>query len=954
MRPILLALAAALILRAQAQTYGEWVNPFVGTDGHGHTFPGACLPFGMVQLSPDTRIDGSWDGCSGYHYTDTLIYGFSHTHLSGTGVSDYGDMHFMPLTTQPDLSAPQYAQAFKHQNEQASPGWYQVKFNNGIEVQLTASLRCGIQQIHFPEGPQYLVINLHHRDKLLKGHLSLSDSNALHITRISTAWAKEQHLYAYTTFSYPFKATFNADSTKLSLQFNMPKGQALVIRTGISLVDEVGAKHNLHAEAHKGSFGFWKQKAAESWESELQKIQIETDSESDRRVFYTALYHCMIHPNLAQDVDGRYRGLDNKTHTATQHTHYTVFSLWDTFRAAHPLFTLIDQKRSLDFVNTFLKMYEQGKRLPVWELAANETDCMIGYHAVSVLADAITKNIGQFNYQLAIKAMKHSAELKHFGLNSYQQNKQIGIEDEHESVSKTLEYAYDDWCISQAMLFTHHAEYPIYQQRAQYWKNVFDPGSGFFRPKAAGAWLKPFDPYEVNNHYTEGNAWQYSLFVPHQLPDLAQMHGGYQALEAHLNKLFTTTTQTTGREQADITGLIGQYAHGNEPSHHMAWVYQHLRNSQKAQYYLNQILTQFYTPQPDGLIGNEDCGQMSAWYVLSALGLYQIAPGLPQFSLLAPHVSKARIQLENGKAIQISKSGSGIYPFGLTLNGQIQSSLPDLSYSVLMQGAQWHFQTTNLGHSNLLQNRPDTLTVPQPITINPIFEAEAEVFEKETYIGLSSPQKGFIIKYTTNGQSPLKHGKTYSKPLRIRKTTQIQAVAFNPTTKQGSAVVSASYTRLPQNLKATLISPSHPQYAATGAQTLIDGLNGAVEWRKGRWLGFYGQDFKTQLEFNTPQTILNIQISCLQDSRSWILMPTHLWAEASHDGEHFEPIGSIHIERDPLNENPYTEHFNLPILNTQKWKYLRVFAQNFGKLPPGHLSHGQNAYIFIDEIRINP
>ena len=629
------------------KTPADYVNPFVGTGGHGHTFPGATLPFGMVQLSPDTRIDGSWDGCSGYHYSDSVVYGFSHTHLSGTGVSDYGDILLMPQTGKPSFNNKEYSSKFSHQNETASAGFYSVKMDNGISVELTATKRVGFHKYTFPKGKASVVLDLTHRDELTEGKIDIINDSTVAVKRISKAWATNQHAYAYIVFSKSFQHEFNIDSTKILFHFD-ELNESLLTKVGLSFVSEKGAKNNLETELPHWDFERTKQDATAAWNKELSKIEVKDKDEEKLHTFYTALYHVMIHPNIATDVDGNYRGMDHQIHQAKDFDYYTVFSLWDTFRATHPLFTIIDKERTRDFIQSFLAMYQQGGRLPVWELCSNETDCMIGYHSVSVMADALAKGIDAFDIELAFEAMKKSATWNHLGLPEYEKHGFLSIDDEHESVSKTLEYAYDDWCIAQvAQYLGKESDYQTYMYRSNAWRNLLDPETNLMRPRKNGGWLSPFKPSEVNNHFTEANAWQYSFFVPQNINGMIAAMGGTEEFEKKLDELFSTSNQTTGRTQVDITGLIGQYAHGNEPSHHMAYLYNYVGKPEKTKQRVHQILSEFYTTQPDGLIGNEDCGQMSAWYVMSAMGLYSVTPGSAEYTLTEPFLDDFTVHLES-------------------------------------------------------------------------------------------------------------------------------------------------------------------------------------------------------------------------------------------------------------------------------------------------------------------
>ena len=640
------------------QNYQQYVNPFIGTGGHGHTYPGATVPFGMVQLSPDTRIDGSWDGCSGYHYSDAIIYGFSHTHLNGTGVSDYGDIMLMPTMGEPSFDNKIYSSTFSHSNEKASAGFYSVKLDkHNIDVRLTASTRVGFHEYIFnKDGLANIILDLNHRDKLLEGRVRIIDDKTIEVLRRSEAWARDQYVFARIEFSQKMKVSrinkSNAEKLEISaISFSkqVKKGEKILVKVSLSPTSYDGAKLNM-SEIKGWDFNKVKQNAEQLWDKQLAKIEV-TETDKDKlAIFYTALYHTMVQPNIAQDIDGKYRGRDNQIHQAEGFDYYSVFSLWDTFRAAHPLYTLIEKKRTSNFINTFLKQYEQAGRLPVWELASNETDCMIGYHSVSVMADAMAKGITGFDYEKAFEAAKHSAMLDHLGLDAYKKNGFISMDDEHESVSKTLEYAYDDWCIAQmAMILNKKEEYDYFMKRSQSWKNVFDWNTGFMRPKKNGGWDKPFDPKEINNNFTEGNSWHYSFFVPQDIFGMIEAYGGNEKFEAKLDEMFNSESKTTGREQVDVTGLIGQYAHGNEPSHHMAYLYNYVGKPEKTSEKVHYILDNFYKNSPDGLIGNEDCGQMSAWYVLSSMGIYDVTPGSGEWAGVKPYFDAVMIDLKDGK-----------------------------------------------------------------------------------------------------------------------------------------------------------------------------------------------------------------------------------------------------------------------------------------------------------------
>ncbi|MFN8323879.1 MAG: GH92 family glycosyl hydrolase [Chitinophagales bacterium] len=684
---LLLALQANSFLFGQ-KDFAGYVDPFIGTGGHGHTFPGPTLPFGMVQLSPDTRLKG-WDGCSGYHYSDTRIYGFSHTHLSGTGCSDYGDVLLMPTTGKPAFSNRKYSSPFKKENEKASAGYYSVYLDKPkVKVELTASTRTGLHKYTFPQSTSAnVILDLTHRDFAKEGEINITGSNEISGKRVSKAWADNQIVYFVIQFSKPFNkwgiakadainegATHDTGSLlKAYVSFETTEGEVIYAKVGISAVSVEGARKNLMAEQPAFDFDKTVTDAKAAWNKELSKIEAESKDETILRTFYTALYHAMTPPNTYSDVDGKFRGRDFQVHEANGFDYYTVFSLWDTYRALHPLLTIIDQKRTSAFINTFITQFEQGGRLPVWELSSCETWCMIGYHAIPVIAEACLKGVTGFDMNKAFEAMKFSAMEDKNGLKGYKTNGYIKFMEDGQSVSRTLEYAYDDWCIAMvAKKLGRQQDYDYFLKRAQNYKNLFDSTTGFMRPRQE-SFLTPFDPYKVDHNYTEGNAWQYSFYVPQDLSGQMQLLGGKEKLAAFLDTLFTTSSKLTGHKQPDITGMIGQYVHGNEPSHQIAYEYDYAGQPWKTQSMVRRIMKEMYHDKPDGLAGNEDCGQMSAWYIFSALGFYPVCPGSDQYALGSPLLDKATIHLENGKSLTITAENNGsenVYIRSSRLNGK--------------------------------------------------------------------------------------------------------------------------------------------------------------------------------------------------------------------------------------------------------------------------------------------
>ncbi|HRF81759.1 MAG TPA: GH92 family glycosyl hydrolase, partial [Flavobacteriales bacterium] len=513
------------------------VNPFIGTGGHGHTFPGACVPNGLVQLSPDTRPDGymDWDGCGGYHYSDSVIYGFSHTHLSGTGVADLCDVLLMPMSGAASFDPSVYRSSFQHKNEEAHAGYYRVWLDEEKTLaEVTATAHCGVHRYTMPaDKEQFLVLDLNHRDKLL-GHSIRKEGLEIVGERRSGSWARDQRLFFCIRIGRSggpvgIGLELNADSTRGSINVKREDTSAIIVKVGISAVSIEGARKNLDAEVPHWDFDKVRGEAEAAWNTKLNKIQVEGGTREQQRIFYTALYHSYVAPYIFNDVDGQYRGMDGEVHYA-DHNVYTVFSLWDTFRGLHPLMTILEPDMTSDWIKTFLLHYQQGGRLPVWELWGNETDCMIGYHSVSVIADAYMKGIRGFDERLALKAMMEGARLDHFGLKAYQERGFMSSEDGAESVSRTLEYAYDDACIAAFAARLERIggddQQLDFRTRSASWRHLFDRSSGFFRARRNGGLAPGFDPYEVNFNFTEANAWQYSLFVPQDIDGLVAAHGG--------------------------------------------------------------------------------------------------------------------------------------------------------------------------------------------------------------------------------------------------------------------------------------------------------------------------------------------------------------------------------------------------------------------------------------------
>lgn len=941
----------------------SYVNPFIGTGGHGHTYPGATLPFGMMQLSPDTRLEG-WDGCSGYHYSDSYIYGFSHTHLSGTGVSDYGDVLLMPTNevvfNNGSNGQAGYRAHFSHDKEEASPGYYKVHLDSTeIDVELTVSKRSGIHKYKFPKDSKKIVIlDLEHRDKLLSSEIKKINAYEIGGHRHSEAWAKDQRLYFHIKFSHPMIAEMGAEyplpyKKMAAFQFDNPENEPLIVKVGISAVDAEGAKRNLEEEIGDKTFEEVKAQAEQIWEEQLEKIVIESPNEDYKTNFYTALYHSMLAPNLYQDVDGRYRGMDLEIHKTDEFDYYTVFSLWDTYRAAHPLYTIIEQERTNDFINTMLSKYDEGGIIPIWDLSANYTGCMIGYHGIPVIADAYLKGIRDYDAEKALEAMMHSATRDHLGLESYRKFGFIPVEEESESVSKTLEYAYDDWTIARmAQAMNKDDVYKTYSERAQYYKNVYDPQSNFMRGRFRNTWFGPFDPFEVNFNYTEANAWQYSLYAPQDINGLIELMGGKDEFRRHLNDLFSAKSETSGRDQADITGLIGQYAHGNEPSHHMAYLYNYVNKPFMTQEKIHKILTELYTNSPDGISGNEDCGQMSAWYVFSSLGFYPVTPGSNEYVIGGPLFPKATINLESGKdftvvAQMISEQNKFIKT--ATLNGQLLNRT-FITHDEIMAGGTLKFEMTSTPSDwGSGDNAIPTSEIAEHLITPAPFISEGNVaFKTATTISLDNVYSDAEIFYSLNDSEY----QLYEDTLEISEATLLKTYALRNDVK--SAVMETQFYKIDPNISISLETDYANQYNAGGNDALIDGIRGSKDFRTGAWQGYQDTDVIAVLDLGSVKPFDTVTVNFLQDQRSWIFFPTEVECYVSDNPNRYYknlPPQKIDTETPSEESEIKSIQFNM---NGYSARYIKIKAKNLGDLPEWHLGHAYNgkAWIFVDEIEV--
>ena len=698
--------------------YISLVDPLIGTGGHGHVFVGASVPHGMVQLGPNNLSKG-WDWCSGYHDSDSTIIGFAHTHLSGTGIADLGDIIFMPLwgtdTNAPMLSAQDYVSGFDKKEQKVSPGYYSVYLRKyGIKAELTASERVGFHRYTYPDSTEaQLIIDLDGSAQSLMMRKGTLDAGLIVLNdtmvsgyRHSDEWATDHRVYFSTVFSAPilhYKMYKEGKAVKALLNFGH-LDHPLVAKTGISYTSEAGAALNLRRESDNKDFDTVLQETRCKWEQDLGVIDFHADADIEK-VFYTALYHTLISPSLFSDADGKYRGADGKIHAAsTEFVPYTVFSLWDSYRAVHPLYTLFDSQVS-DYVNSMLDIYDKQGSLPVWHLVGNETNCMVGVHSIPVIADACLKGFQGIDPKRAYQAVRSIEQRNDNGLDYVREQAFIPADKVPWSVARGLEYAIDDYAVALLAKSLHkESDYRLFLNRSQYYKHYFDTSLGFMRGKLSdGSRRTDFDPshsIHMEDDYVEGNAWQYTWLVPHDPDGLIQLFGGKEKFISKLDSLFMASSELNEGASVDISGLIGQYAHGNEPSHHILYLYSYAGENRKAARLLHQVYNDFYSTKPDGLIGNEDCGQMSAWYIFSTLGFYPMNPVDGTFVFGSPLCKEATLHLLNGKELKIvvkNHSKENIYIQSVTLNGTPLKS--SITYEEIMNGGVLEYTMGNVTKS---------------------------------------------------------------------------------------------------------------------------------------------------------------------------------------------------------------------------------------------------------------
>ena len=860
-----------------------------------------------------------------------------------------------------------YPSAFNKKDEHAQAGLYTVKLlRNNIQVSLSSTPRSGFHQYKFSQGnTAWLIIDLEHRDKTIQHQIHLDNNKSISGFRISQAWAKEQHVYFSAKTNLAVQSIqYNENKTKAILFFKLKKDKTLKVQLALSAVDVQGAQKNLNQEFTQWDLEKTVNQNQTQWNSMLSRIQIQTQDKKAKTIFYTALYHSLLAPNLYQDADGRYRGMDMKVHQGDlNNPRYTVFSLWDTYRTAHPLYELVYPEWNHAFVKTFLAMFEESGRLPVWELAANETYCMIGNHSIPVMANALINNKSDFSQDeinAIFNACYQTLVSKNFCSQDEYRNAFIACNQAGESVSKTIENSLDYDALEKIASIATNCS-PEIKNNISIWKNnyknLFNPESGFFQAKLNHQFIAGFKPDEVNQHYTEANAWQY-LFGAHQdvkgmfqaMAYNAQKANGFdeEKIKSKLDQLFYGSSAMSGRDQSDITGLIGQYAHGNEPSHHMAYLYQFINYPYETQKILKKIMTELYTDQPDGLCGNEDCGQMSAWYILSALGVYPVNPNDTEWICGLPLFDAAEINVPNKKSIRFSsnKMNGSDYMIAVQKNNVKQSSNFNFTY-----GDQIEFIFDQDFNNNQIQYKWKSQEIKHESFIPMAYISKGEsVFKDETKVELSIPKfdlNEYKIMVSLNKLD--KEFSEYKSPILINQNSTLYFKTCRTNINECNSTQKAFFAKTPRGWHITMKTKYANQYRANGDFSLFDGMKGSNDFRDGFWLGFQGRDVEIELNSDSTINTNSMTLRFLQDQKSWILLPKAItvWQGFSPnqlDNMMSEPIPAIgQSEEIKIYEHRFA-------IDLTKGKFFKIRINNGGKLGEWHAGAGSDSWIFTDEI----
>jgi len=987
-------------IAAPPRAYLDYVDPMIGTGGHGHTFPGATVPFGMVQLSPSNDYKG-WDWSSGYHYSDTIIKGFAHNHISGPGLAGLGDILFMPSLspdagpgTEEDADAG-YRARFTHANEEASAGYYAVKFHEeDIEAELTAGRRMGYHQYTFNrDDSSYIIVDPNHsiNENILNAEVEQISDTEIRGYKYCDGWsAGTRTMYFYAQFSQPiasFGLTKNGESIAgkrgtgkgivAQLGFALAPGDSVLARVALSSVSAAGARKNFLAEAAP-DFATAHQAAREEWSAVMDKIAIEGATEKQYRIFYTGLYHAFISPNLISDVDGKYY-VEGEVFTSDI-PQYSNFSTWDTYRALHPLFTIIEQDKTAEFVNSLSsRVVDAGVGLPSWECLGFDNRCMIGYSAVSPMTDAVLKDVPGIDQEAAYTAARYAAfdRTKHSpvsdvnGMDEYLKYGYVTAET-GASVSKTTEQNYSDWTIARvAEKLGKDQDAELFDLRAIGYRNLFDPESGYLMPRTSTGTLLKLDTSKWNSmkgHYISGNIWAYSAYTPHDMKGIIQLHGGREAYANWLQGIFTNEAPVEGHQHVDISGFIGKYGHGDEPGHHMAYLFNYVGMPWLTQKYTHEVMTTMYQDTPDeGSINNEDLGQMSAWYLMSALGMYQVAPGDGVFQLGAPLHPKATINLENGKTFTVlgtNVSDRNIYVQEVLLNGEAYTK-NYLPYAAIMSGGTLEFV---MGPSPNMEwgNRPEDTSIGDfddeaealvPITGTPApFDAtEGAFFADNRSITLTCAAEEVDVFYTLDGTDPDRSSQSYDSPIKIRQDGILKAIAYQAGLKP-SAIYEKPYFKslfaaLPTGYPHYAVQQNNFPYGQDGGHLMFDEEIGSENYSDNKWTGIK-EDLNVELDLGTAPWVRTVSIGYLIDTNSWIFPPDKVRVRAGNNPEELTEVGFIDLPEQTGHARS-VQRLNLEVI-PGNYRYVAIDLINYGAAPAWH-GEGKagELWVFVDEIYLN-
>lgn len=978
----------------------SYVDPFIGTGAHGHTFPGATTPFGGIQLSPSNDFK-SWDWCSGYHYSDTIIKGFAHNHISGAGLSGLGDILVMPTmgkkTTKSGSDAlvdSSYRSRFSHKTEKARAGYYAVKLEDyNIDVELTATARTGFHKYTFNRsGVADIVIDPTHglMERAAETSIEIISNNEIRgYKRIDAGGDKKRYAYFSAKFSKPFKNatitnndietdrnSLTAKTAKVYTSFDVETSDEIEVLVTLSPIDFDGVLKNFKAEAEGKTFDDVLIETTKVWNGVLNKIVIsDATLNKKKRTFYTAVYHAFISPNIISDVDGRYV-VEGKQYQS-ESAQYSNYSTWDTYRALHPLLAIIEQAETSKMVNSLISRDTQaGVGQPVWELMGFDNACMIGYTTSSVIGDAVIKNIEGINYEDAFNSMynsafdltKHSAVYDVSGLEDYINYGYVTAET-GSSVSKTTEYNYHDFVIAKVAEKLGKTEKANeFYKRSKGYRSLFNEEDGYLYPIYSTGKKRDLDFATWDNlipNYVSGNIWAYSAYTPHDMQGAIQLHGGKKKYSAWLDKIFTDTLAIGGAQHVDISGFIGRYGHGDEPGHHMPYLYNYVGQPWKTQKYINNVVTNMYFDKPDGLINNEDLGQMSAWYIFSTLGFYPVAPASLNYQLGAPYYETATIKLESGKTFTVKAenlSDENFYVQSVRLNGEPYNKT-FITYNDIIEGGILEFtmgespntvwgsddESTYIG--KVPNKKPDVLV---KATASPYDVNKAFFFSNKHTATLKSNNSDASIYYTLDGSKPTQASTKYNNPIEINENSVLKAIAIKdnlnpskvyqkPIFKSVLPLLKAGYPKIRMN------TWSNPYYGKEDGSMLFDELTGSKSYGDAKWTGLK-DTFDVDINLGKRKNIEHVSVGVLTDIGSWIFPAKSIEVYGGTSKENLTLIGELEVNR----TNDYPKEVNRHVLNIDKGKYqyLKVKINPFGIAPEWHGAFGKKVWLFIDEIMI--